>query len=191
MTIRIVDPETGAALPAGASGEIAVKGATLMRGYHKVDPEHAFDADGFFRTQDGGSLDAQGYLHWTGRLSNLIKTGGANVSPLEIEKRALAFPGLHVAAAVGLPHPTLGEAVVLCAVPAAGASVDPGALHAFLKAGLSAYKVPRRILLFEEGDVSYTGNQKVQVAPLREKALARLAAERAEIAGWRYGGDGG
>jgi fatty-acyl-CoA synthase len=191
MTIRIVDPETGVPVPEGQPGEIAVKGATLMRGYHKVDPEHTFDADGFFRSQDGGSIDGQGFLHWTGRLSNIIKTGGANVSPLEIEKRALQFPGLHVAAAVGVPHPTLGEAVVLCAVPAAGATLDPGALHAYLKSGLSAYKVPRLILLFDEAEVSYTGNQKVQVAPLREKTLARLSAERAEIAGWRYGGDGG
>jgi len=190
MTVRIVDPVTGEPVPEGQPGEIAVKGATLMRGYHKVDPEHVFDAQGFFRSQDGGSLDAQGYLHWTGRLSNLIKTGGANVSPLEIETRALAFPGLHVAAAVGVPHPTLGEAVVLCAVPAVGAALDPGALQAFLKAGLSAYKVPRLVLLFDEREVSYTGNQKLQVTPLREKALARLAAERVEISGHRYG-DGG
>ena len=53
--------------PAGEPGEIAVQGATLMRGYYKLEPELAFDADGWFRTQDGGSLDADGHLHWTGR----------------------------------------------------------------------------------------------------------------------------
>jgi fatty-acyl-CoA synthase len=188
MQIRIVDPDTGEALPPGAHGEIAVKGRTFMRGYYKVDPETYLDANGFFRTQDAGSIDENGYLHWTGRLSNLIKTGGANVSPSEIEARALRFPGLHVSAAVGVRHPTLGEAVVLCAVPVEGATVAPDALRAFLKEGLAAYKVPRAILLFEESEVEYTGNQKLQVAPLREKAAARLAAEGVEIAGHRYGG---
>jgi len=187
MTIRIVDPETGEPVAPGEHGEIAVKGRTFMRGYYKVAPETYLDANGFFRTQDAGSLDEAGYLHWTGRLSNLIKTGGANVSPLEIEARALEFPGLHVSAAVGVPHPTLGEAVVLCAVPAEGRSVDPEALRAFLKERLSAYKVPRAVLIFGEGEVEYTGNQKLQTAPLRDAARARLAADRTEIAGHVYG----
>ena len=187
MIVRIVDPETGDTLGPGESGEIAVKGRTLMRGYYKMEPEDAVDENGFFRTQDAGSIDEAGYLHWTGRLSNLIKTGGANVSPLEIESRALEFPGLHVSAAVGVPHPTLGEAVVLCAVPAAGHDLDADALRTFLKAKLSAYKVPRVVLVFAEADIEYTGNQKLQVAPLREKAGERLAADGTEIAGHVYG----
>ena len=187
MIVRIVDPDTGAPVEPGAHGEIAVKGRTFMRGYAKVEPESYLDENGFFRTRDAGSLDEAGYLHWTGRLSNLIKTGGANVSPLEIEARALEFPGLHVSAAVGVPHPTLGEAVVLCVVPAEGHVVDAEALRTFLKQKLSAYKVPRAVLLFDESEVEYTGNQKLQVAPLREKARARLAAAGAEIAGHRYG----
>ena len=186
--LRIVDPGTGAPLPAGEPGEIAVKGATLMRGYYKLEPELAFDADGWFRTQDGGSLDEEGHLHWTGRLSNLIKTGGANVSPLEIEAALRSYPGLRAALAVGVPHPTLGEAVVLCAVREEGAPEVVGeALREFLRERLAPYKVPRRVLLFSPEELSFTGNQKIQVGPLREAALARLAAERAEIAGHRYG----
>jgi len=187
MTVRIVDPDTGEPVGEGESGEIAVKGRTFMRGYVKVEPESYLDENGFFRTRDAGSIDASGHLHWTGRLSNLIKTGGANVSPLEIEARALEFPGLHVSAAVGVPHPTLGEAVVLCAVPAEGQSLDAAALRSFLRGKLSAYKVPRAVLVFDESEVEYTGNQKLQVAPLRDKARARLAAERLEIAGHVYG----
>ena len=187
--IAIVDPESGARLPVGAHGEIAVRGATLMRGYYKVEPEHVFDRDGFFRTQDGGSLDADGHLHWTGRLSGLIKTGGANVSPVELERVLAAYPGLRVAAAVGVPHPTLGEVLVLCAVPLAGAPTpDEAAIQAFVRERLAPYKVPRRVLLFSERDFQYTANQKAQLAPLREMALRRLAAEGAEIAGHRYGG---
>jgi fatty-acyl-CoA synthase len=185
--IRIVDPETGAALPAGVPGEIAVRGATLMRGYAKAPPELAFDADGWFRTQDGGSLDAEGYLHWTGRLSNLIKTGGANVSPLEIERALVGHPDLRVAVAVGVPHPTLGEVVVLCGVPLEGRSPDEAGIRAFLRERLAAYKVPKRVLLFRAAELSYTGNQKVQVEPLRQLAAERLAAEGAEIDGHRFG----
>jgi fatty-acyl-CoA synthase len=187
MTIRIVDPETGAPLPAGAPGEIAVKGATLMKGYHKVEPELYLDAEGFFRTQDGGSLDAEGLLHWTGRLSNLIKTGGANVSPLEIETALAAHPALRVALAVGVPHPTLGEAIVLCAVPREGSLPGEEEVRAVLRSKLAAYKVPRRVLFFRPDELSYTGSQKIQADPLRRAALARLEAERAEIAGFRYG----
>ncbi|HLH27456.1 MAG TPA: long-chain fatty acid--CoA ligase, partial [Acidimicrobiales bacterium] len=79
--VRIVDRQTGEPLPAGAAGEIRVKGTTLMKGYLKVAPEDVFDADGFFPTGDAGFVDGRGKLHWVGRTSDLIKTGGANVSP--------------------------------------------------------------------------------------------------------------
>ncbi len=189
IELRIVDPATGATLPAGVAGEIAVRGVTLMRGYYKVPPEHVFDADGFFHTQDGGSLDADGHLHWSGRLSNLIKTGGANVSPLEIEAALRAYPGLRAALAVGVPHPTLGEALVLCAIAQEGAGAPPDgeAIRSFLRERVAPYKVPRRVLFFRPEELAYTGNQKIQLGPLREAALARLAAEDAEIAGHRYG----
>lgn len=191
MLLRIVDPETGAPLARGEKGEIAVKGATFMKGYAKVDPQLYIDAEGYFRTQDGGHFDAEGYLHWSGRLSNLIKTGGANVSPLEIEAVAAQQPGLRTALAVGVPHPTLGEAIVLCAVPSEGTVVDVDALQSALREKLAAYKAPRWILVFEASELSFTGNQKVQVGPLREAAQARLERDRVEIAGFRYerGGD--
>jgi acyl-CoA synthetase (AMP-forming)/AMP-acid ligase II len=186
VALRIVDPGTGAPLPTGAHGEIAVRGPTLMRGYHKVDPELALDEAGFFRTQDGGSLDADGHLHWTGRLSGLVKTGGANVSPVEVEAALRGHPALRAALAVGVPHPTLGEALVLCAVSNEGAAAEPDALRAYLRERLAPYKVPRCVLYFRPDELAYTGNQKIQVGPLREAALARLRAQRVEIAGHVY-----
>jgi fatty-acyl-CoA synthase len=187
IALRVVDPLTGEPLPAGREGEIAVKGVTFMRGYHKVLPESYLDADGYFRTQDGGHLDAEGYLHWTGRLGNLIRTGGANVSPLEIEEALGRHPDVKVGIPVGVPHPTLGEVIVLCAVPVEGARLDEQQIRGFLRERLAAYKVPKRVLSFRADELAYTGNQKVQVAPLREAALRRLAAEGAEIEGHRYG----
>jgi len=185
--IAILDPATGTPLPAGTPGEIAVRGATLMRGYHRVPPETVLDSDGWLRTGDAGWLDAEGLLHWTGRLTGMIKTGGANVSPVELERVLAGYPGIQVAVPLGLPHPTLGEALVLCVVPTDGAPPpDEAAIRAFLRERVAPYKVPRRVLAFGKGDVALTQNQKVQVAPLREAALARLAAEGAEISGHRY-----
>ncbi|NRA07529.1 MAG: acyl--CoA ligase [Myxococcales bacterium] len=187
MQIRIVDPESGAVRAPGEAGEIAVKGASLMRGYQKVLPEHVFDADGYFRTQDGGSLDAEGLLHWTGRLSNLIKTGGANVSPVEIQNTVDGHPDIKVGLAVGVGHPTLGEIVVLCAVPMEGADPDEAGVRAWLRKRLAVYKVPRRVLFFAADELDYTANQKIRAEPLREAALKRLAAESAVVEGYRYG----
>ena len=186
--VLILDPESCAELPVGEKCEIAVRGPTLMVGYAKVDPEHVFDADGFFRTQDAGWLDEDGLLHWKGRLSNLIKTGGANVSPLEIEGALLDYPGLKTAHAVGIPHPTLGEAIVLCAVASGdGVALDEAALRIHLKERLASYKLPRFVVRLAPDEVSYTGTQKVQQQPLREKALAALEAAHIEIAGHTYG----
>lgn len=184
--LRIVDPESGAPCAPGVAGEIAVRGATLMRGYLKVPAEQTFDAEGWFHTQDGGSLDADGRLHWTGRLSNLIKTGGANVSPIEIQELLEGHPQLRFGIPVGIEHPTLGEALVLCALPVEGAAPREEEIRAWLRERLAAYKVPKRVLFFRPGEVAYTANQKVQVAPLRDAALARLCAEGAVIDGHRY-----
>ena len=175
------NPESGEVLPTGESGEIAVKGVTFMRGYYKVDPEKVVDGNGFFRTQDGGSLDAEGRLHWTGRLSNLIKTGGANVSPLEIETALADRDELRIAQAVGVPHPVLGEVIVLCVVPARDAEIDEAALQAHLKERLAVYKRPKHILQFTPDELAFTANAKLQVGELKERAIARLEAENVTI----------
>jgi acyl-CoA synthetase (AMP-forming)/AMP-acid ligase II len=158
-----------------------------MRGYYKVLPENYLDGDGFFRTQDGGRIGADGVLHWTGRLGHLIKTGGANVSPVDIEAALADHPEVKVGIPVGIGHPTLGEVVVLCVVPTAGATPCQDEIRSYLKSRLAAYKLPRRVLFFREDELSYTGNQKVRLQPLAEAALRRLDSENAVIEGYRYG----
>jgi fatty-acyl-CoA synthase len=175
-TVRVVDSESGRPLHRGETGEIAVKGPTLMLGYLRVPREDTFDDEGFFRTGDCGFVDDEGRLHWHGRLSDIIKTGGANVSPLEIDSVITECPGVKIAATVGIPHPTLGEIVVACVVPEAGASLDESQVRAFVSKRLSSYKVPRRVLLVQESDLTLTGSNKVKTAPLRELAARRVAA---------------
>ena len=174
-TVRIVDPMTGKVLGRNQNGEIAVKGPTLMLGYLRLPVEETFDEEGFFRTGDGGFVDDQGRLHWQGRLNDIIKTGGANVSPLEIDAVLAECPGVKVGATVGVPHDKLGEMVVACVVPESGADVDEASVRAFVSKRLSSYKVPRRVLFLQEADLSLTASNKVKTAPLRELAARRLA----------------
>jgi fatty-acyl-CoA synthase len=92
-TLKIVDPLTGAVLPRGERGEIAVKGPTLMRGYVGVPLDETLDEEGFFHTGDGGYVNEAGWLFWEGRLTDIIKTGGANVSPVEVDLVLNTCPG--------------------------------------------------------------------------------------------------
>jgi fatty-acyl-CoA synthase len=177
--IRILDPSTGEPQPAGAHGEIVVAGPTMMKGYVKVPRDEVFDADGFFHTGDAGFVDDDGYLHWTGRTSDLIKTGGANVSPVEIETELLRHPGLKAAAAVGVPDPDRGEIVVVVALAHEGASVDEDEVRSFLKGRIASYKIPRSVVFVREDELSLTGNAKMKPEELRALALARLAGREA------------
>jgi len=173
-TLKIVDPRTGVVVPRGERGEIAVKGPTLMLGYIDIPLDETLDEDGFFHTGDGGYMDESGRLVWEGRLTDIIKTGGANVSPIEIDDALASFPGLKVGRTVGVPHDTLGEIVVACVVPHDGIVLEETLIRDFLKERLASYKVPRRVLFFREDELSMTGNAKIKSGTLRELAATRL-----------------
>jgi len=175
--VRIVDPLSGLGVPLGESGEIAVKGPTLMLGYLGVPFAESLDEQGFFRTGDGGHIDEQGRLHWKGRLNDIIKTGGANVSPLEIDEAIRALPGVKLSQTVGVPHETLGEMVVSCVVFHPGTETDEVDLRNHLRTVLASYKVPRRIITLEDGEVELTGSAKIKTGELRNLVAGRLAAE--------------
>jgi len=174
VTLKIVDPLTGEVVPRGECGEICVKGPTLMLGYIGTPLDETLDADGFFRTGDGGYVDDVGRLFWQGRLTDIIKTGGANVSPREVDEALVKHPGVKVAQTVGVPHETLGEVVVSCVVPHDGATIDAEEIRTFLAERLASYKVPRRVLFFRADEIALTGNAKIKSADLRELAAERL-----------------
>jgi acyl-CoA synthetase (AMP-forming)/AMP-acid ligase II len=174
--VRIVDPQTGAELPAGETGEIALKGQQIMRGYHKRPPEAGFDANGFLRSGDSGYLDASGRLHFTGRLVNMIKTRGANVSPLEVEGALSRWGRVRNAYVVGIPDALAGEAVVACVVPHDADAVSEVEVLDWLRGELASYKVPRRVVFLTQDEIPLTPSNKVQLAKLREIASARVSA---------------
>jgi acyl-CoA synthetase (AMP-forming)/AMP-acid ligase II len=172
--LRIVDPATGEPLPPGVEGEIAVGGLTAMRGYHKRRREEVFDTQGLFRTGDGGWLDADGWLHWLGRRTGMIKTAGANVSPVEIEQELARWGRLRLAVALGVPDERLGEAVVVAAMQLTDQPVSGEEVREYLRSRLASYKVPRAVLFFGEDDVEFTGSDKVRPESVRAFALAQL-----------------
>ena len=173
-TIKIVEPLSGKTVPIGERGEIAVKGPTLMLGYVGIPLDESLDAEGFLRTADGGFVDEQGRLHWEGRLNDIIKTGGANVSPIEIDAVIRDHPLVKLSQTVGVPDELLGEMVVTCIVPVEGASPDADDIRNFAKEKLSSYKLPRRILFVTESDLETTGSAKIKTAELRKLAAERL-----------------
>lgn len=172
--LRVIDPDSGRSLGPGESGEFAVSGPTLMEHYVGMTPEQCFDRDGYFRTGDAGWFDDDGYLHWTGRRSEMIKTAGANVSPAEIEVALRAFQPVKLARVLGRPDARLGEVVVLCVVLRDGASATGDDVRAFLRERLAAYKVPKEILFMSDGEVPMTASD----TKVRDEELRKLVDER-------------
>jgi acyl-CoA synthetase (AMP-forming)/AMP-acid ligase II len=177
MTHKVVDPETGRTLGPGEFGEICARGYALMQGLYKLEREDAFDADGFYHTGDAGFFDAEGFLFFKGRLGEMIKTGGANVAPREIELVLATMPEILAAHVVGIPHPARGENVALAVVLREGAQLDRDTLHARLKQELSAYKLPRHTFFVTSAEIPMTDSGKLDRRRLRDALAKRVAGE--------------
>ena len=172
MTIRAVDPASGRVLPAGEVGELRVKGH-LTPGYYR-EPEQtraAFDPDGAFITGDLGLVREDGRVSFRGRLKELIKTGGANVAPLEVEAILMTHPAVRQAYVVGVPDRARGEVGVAAVELRPGASATAEALTAFCRERLASYKVPARIVFRKAEEFPRTATGKVQKPRLREELL--------------------
>ena len=178
-TIRIVDPDTGQTLRKGETGEIAFKGPALMLGYIGVPNDEVLDDRGFFHTGDGGLIDAADRLVFQGRINDIIKTGGANVSPVEVDWTLCACPGVKVCKTTGVPHDTLGEMVVSCVVREDGAMLSEADVIAWVKSRLASYKVPRKVLFVAEADFGMTDTAKIKPAEIRALAARLLAGSAA------------
>ncbi|MFI0355031.1 class I adenylate-forming enzyme family protein [Actinomadura sp. 9N407] len=172
--LRVLDPRTGTVLGPSEEGEFAVRGPTLMERYVKRTRAECFDADGFYRTGDLGSYDEDGYVHFGGRRTEVIRTGGATVSPAEIEVELQAYEPVRLARAVGLPDDRREEIVVLCVELKAGATATEDGIRSFLRERLASYKVPKRVLFFTEGELPMNPSG----LKVRNEALVALVRER-------------
>lgn len=163
--------EAGRELPRGQVGELCVRGGNVMRGYWQRPEETASTLrDGWLYTGDVGYMDVDGYTFITDRKKDMLLVNGINVYPREIEEVIYRFPGVKEAAVVGRPDPRRGEQPVAFVALNDGQTLDPHALHAFLKEHLADYKLPRLILQVPTLPRNSTG--KVLKTELRKVPLA-------------------
>jgi fatty-acyl-CoA synthase len=182
MQLRIVHPETRAVLPPGEVGEILVAGY-VTPGYYR-DPENnarAFDAEGYFLTGDLGMLDAAGRLHFRGRLKDLIKSGGINISPLEVETYLMTYPKVQYAAVVGLLDTTKGEVPVVALQLREGETATAEEIRGFCRDHIASYKIPVHVVFLRPDEFPRTSTGKVQKTELREVIAARLQSSSVSL----------
>ena len=170
---RVVD-ENGADQPPNVPGELLLRGPSITDGYHD-DPEAtaaAIDREGWLHTGDLAVVDEVGRFRIVGRIKEMIKTGGENVSPAEVEAVLLSSPDVSRAAVVGIPDDRWGELVTAFIVPAdpSATSVDLEKLEALCRSQLSRFKIPRRWFVVDE--LPLTGSTKINRAELRRRAMA-------------------
>jgi acyl-CoA synthetase (AMP-forming)/AMP-acid ligase II len=148
----------GEMLPAGAPGEIVIRGRNVTAGYeNNPDANAKAFTDGWFRTGDEGVLDEAGYLRLTGRLKEIINRGGEKISPLEVDNALMDHPDVAQALTFAIPHDKLGEEVAACIVLRDGAAADEHAIRDFVGEHLAPFKVPRRIVFLPEIPKGPTG----------------------------------
>jgi long-chain acyl-CoA synthetase len=147
--VRVTTPE-GAPLPAGAIGEVVVRGDTVMAGYWR-DPQASAAAlrSGWLFTGDMGTLDEDGFLTLKDRSKDVIISGGSNIYPREVEEVLLLDDAVAEVAVVGAPDPEWGEIVVAFVVPRQGRTIDPGALEALCLQHIGRFKRPKRYEILE------------------------------------------
>lgn len=150
IELRIVDRQLRD-LPIGQSGEILVRGPTVMKGYWR-DRKATSEAiiNGWLRTGDIGFLNEQGLLTLTDRASDLIISGGANIYPREIEEVLILHPNVFESAVIGVPSFEWGEEVVAFIVPKEGMQIDTRELEQWCRQHIASYKKPKHYIFVNE-----------------------------------------
>ena len=172
VEVRIAD-DAGNTLPRGTAGEIELTGPMVMKGYHALPAETsaAFAPDGHLRTGDLGLLDADGFLHITGRAKDLIIVAGEKVAPRQVEDVLARHPAVAEATVVGKRDPVRGEVVVAFVIPREGQTTSPTELRDFARQqGLALWQIPREIFIVSDVPRSPTG-----------KVLRRVLSEKVNV----------
>ena len=175
LRMAIMDNE-GQLLSAGETGEIVVRGPSVMSGYaNNPEANEAAFTDGWFRTGDQGRTDSDGYLYVTGRTKEMINRGGEKISPREIDDVLLEHPDVTQAVAFGVPHASLGEDVAAATVLQKDSDLSEQDLREFVFTRLADFKVPSQIVFVDAIPTGPTG--KLQRIGLHQKFTDELRRE--------------
>lgn len=180
VEVRLVDPETGAVQSPGKTGEILVRGWSVMKGYYKMPEQTAktIDSDGWLHTGDLGIMDEDGRLKFITRIKDVFRVGGENVAPAEVEDVLHKHPKIKQAQVIGVPDPRLVEVPAAYVILKAGETATPEELIAWSKERLANFRVPRYLKIVEDFEkIGMTGSSKVQKNKLRAQALIDFGLE--------------
>ncbi|HUE07187.1 MAG TPA: AMP-binding protein [Acidimicrobiales bacterium] len=170
VELRVSDPETGARMPTGSSGELWVRGPEMFAGYADAAQTKAVIAPGgWFRTGDLATVDGEGWLRIVGRLKDVIIRGGENISASEVEAALEAHPDVRHAAAVGYPDPLMGERVAAFVESTAPFDLEE-CRRWFTSRGIATFKTPEKVVRLDR--LPLLGSGKADRAELRRRAAA-------------------
>jgi fatty-acyl-CoA synthase len=172
--IRVVDPVTGTDQPPGVPGEILVRSYMTMRGYYGKPAEtaQALDRQGWLHSGDMGIMREDGHLRFMGRYKDMLKIGGENVDPMEVEAFLMSLAGINLAAVVSFPDARLSEVGVAFVRREPGHALSDAEVLAHCKGRIASFKIPRHVIFID--DFPMTSSGKIQKVKLREEALRRL-----------------
>jgi fatty-acyl-CoA synthase len=180
VEVRLVDPETQAVQPAGRTGEIQVRGWSVMKGYYRMPEQTAktIDADGWLHTGDLGVMDEDGRLKFITRIKDVFRVGGENVAPAEVEDVLHKHPKIKQAQVIGVPDPRLVEVPAAYVILRESETATPEELMAWSKERLANFRVPRYLKIVDSFEhIGMTGSSKVQKNKLRAQALIDFGLE--------------
>ena len=182
LEVKIIDPDSGATVPLGQSGELCTRGYSVMHGYWS-DAEktrEAIDAEGWMHTGDLATMDAEGYVNIVGRIKDMVIRGGENVYPREIEEFLYRHPKIQDVQIVGLPDKRFGEELCAWIVVKPGQQLTEDEVREFCKGQIAHYKVPRYMRFVPEFPMTVTG--KVQKFKIREQMKQELGLSEEKTA---------
>lgn len=175
---KIIDPVGGEDLPLDTPGELVVKGPCIFSGYYNAPEENkaSFTADGFFKTGDLAMMDAEGNIALTGRIKDIIKRGGENISPIEIESLISTHPDVARVSVVGMPDPVLAERICAYVQCKPGTTLSFESIIAYLKEnGASVLQLPERIEFVDNLPMTEAGKTNKRL--LKEDIKEKLTSE--------------
>jgi fatty-acyl-CoA synthase len=180
VEISIRRPGTAIDCAVGEPGELFMRGRIVMSGYYKQPQETAatIDSNGWLASGDLAVPEPGGRFRFVGRLKDIIRVGGENVSPAEVEGFLLKHPKIAAAQVIGLPDERLGEVVAAYVVLRADGAETPGAIIEWAKATMAGFKAPRHVGIVESFDDVMTGSGKPRKELLRARAKAEFALEK-------------